>query len=604
MIDCFRTTTRKFLESGFLQRGFQVRCLRAKPQRLYIRLDNPTEIRSAIPHSTIPFLIQLVPPLDAALIFETDIVRIRRGQYNHSLAFIYRREESISALVVPLQRPYEEDQTPRQELFDPEQATLRGCQVSSIGPPETHHFWCQGREYQSGLLLIQLDRTSITPDPNPHLDDLDNFILVGIALQHIFAPNFFFSTQFWREGDRVRVYKGEMQDQKGIILSLQHEDATVNVLLDRGEEFAMLLRNVYCVFQPGDFVQVVAGKWKGSQGAVVEVEDNMYIHICPEMDLQVNEIIVLFSYIESYLPDHRQHQPQSSSISETYRPSTPPQVRETQIGDLVFMQSGPSGGIVHSMDEIYLWITDSSPNLVGDLVALHPLPCDLVTTTPPIYITWQSSTAFNVSVGDVLQVVRGPLCGEKDLVKSISPYENRVCLKIEGIGTHQTYIQFCMHMSCPSIGGLQSVVGKTVWAIGGEKKGRWGTLHSLGRSKSRVAFPGNELEIENHYVVTEDGRSLSGHLIPLHLHHAINCMIRRSFVREDHVRTPTPPPLPTSSNENPAWTVTTDDSTVRATSPFTPNYGELSWLMDDLFTFCNTSHMSSNLSEVQDWIIC
>lgn len=51
--------------------------------------------------------------------------------------------------------------------------------------------------------------------------------------------------------------------------------------------------------------------------------------------------------------------------------------------------------------------------------------------------------------------------------------------------------------------GLHLMVGKTVWAIRGEKKGQWGTLRSFGPMKSIVAFPERELEIENQYIATE-----------------------------------------------------------------------------------------------------
>lgn len=123
------------------------------------------------------------------------------------------------------------------------------------------------------------------------------------------------------------------------------------------------------------------------------------------------------------------------------------------MGDMATVHSGPSTGfrgIVHSVDETHFWVTDSSQPLLDDLAVLRPFSRDLVTTSPPIHITWQPSHAFDVSVGDILQVVRGPLCGEVGLVESISPYESRVSLRIDASGTvcssFQLFFLTCIDM--------------------------------------------------------------------------------------------------------------------------------------------------------------
>ena len=64
-------------------------------------------------------------------------------------------------------------------------------------------------------------------------------------------------------------------------------------------------------------------------------------------------------------------------------------------------------------------------------------------------------------------------------------------------------ITFCSKLSEYSQHEVTKYIGRDVWVIGGDKKGRHATLQSIGRGKSWIALEGHQLfKVKNTQVAT------------------------------------------------------------------------------------------------------
>ncbi|KAI5990722.1 hypothetical protein EDC04DRAFT_2614098 [Pisolithus marmoratus] len=158
---------------------------------------------------------------------------------------------------------------------------------------------------------------------------------------------------------------------------------------------------------------------------------------------------------------------------------------------------------------------------------------------------------YNVAVGNIVEVARGPWYPSHGVVKAVDLTKASLDVMhvVDGVQMNVP-ITFVCKMKEHSDHGLSKFVGHDVWVIAGDKKGSQATLHSLRRIL---------------------GMLLDGTLLPPQLQYTLRFLHCQSFITPAVQCTVTPLPSPGPSAMCPldAWSVTPADCILMQT----PNYG-------------------------------
>lgn len=471
----------------------------------------------------------------------------------------------MDILVAPRDRPY--DNVRRQILFDIDAARRAGYTVTveQSSAMRTGVVTCDGCVYHQGLLRKSYPKQILEVVELPHPDDLMFHVLSGIDSSLTHRTIATFSAQLWQEGDAVRVVVGEHLDATGRIVSVdrQNRSAVITVPGDRGSvEYHYDIFHLQRVHNCGDWVKIFAGPDKGTEGCVVN-------HIGPNLVLSVHRpcgtVEVRAHYFETFPKlilekvrvdpilvhsfNGRAVEITTRNQLDTYAHDPEPPQDPIQIGDRAIIRRGPRAGLVGmimSVSPPHVWVeplgeistTDNDEfgprtlrpiepmergNGVEDedetfewgdtkLIMVHVENAEI--EPPMARLTYSRSSGYDVTLGDLVDVVRGRHWGRTGVVVSVDFRHARMDI-YDGEKVSRSFFQYfsdnTMQLnvrisSCTKVSNWKPLSlprGCDVWVIGGNKKGRLAQLVDLGRELSIISLLENpNFQIKNAHVAT------------------------------------------------------------------------------------------------------
>ncbi|KIM67506.1 hypothetical protein SCLCIDRAFT_21036 [Scleroderma citrinum Foug A] len=463
---------------------------------------------------------------------------------------------------------------------------------------------CNGLIYHKGLLQCSLLKKTLEVVELPHPDDLVLHSLAGIDPPLIRQTIKMFLAQFWQQGDLVCITEGELFNTSATILSVDFQNKSATVVIDSNGtlpvQHSCPISSLQRTYRRGDSVKVFAGSDRGTEGCVVDHSGEnviLTVHQTGEIiEIQVDPLL-----IHTFTPAHRIAEVTRQSDTLSHNPE--PHQDAIQIGDYATILHGPRRGLRGTIVWIalpVLWIqpsmlppnfpqhneTPSIPEGV-DPWCLH-IHKDEVVIDPPSMLKFSSQNGYDVTVGDVVQVVRGKYHGHTGTILNVDFLNASMVIRCEDF-TLRVRISSCakVHNWTPL------------------------SLHR-GSELSVVSMLGYlHYEIKNVEVATSTGYLLNGDKLDDVRLHALMALQRRSFVQEPVApRQQTPPPTPRPSSltaDQPNLDETTDDpwvisaSDLSSASPFPPpsttppavNKGDIAWLFDDAFCRFTDFHLCS-----------
>ncbi|KAG9308195.1 hypothetical protein JVU11DRAFT_12290 [Chiua virens] len=580
------------------------------PRRVYIRASCPLEIRRALnpSHRILVGDITLVPPSEANQIFSAGVtlprrswVQIRRGAYKSDLGYVLNcNGDTADVLVVPRKRPYdlcEEKSQNTRALFDWQTAHEVGLQLIAIENSKgVTAFQCQDISYFAGLLRLSLMTNELERVAIPHPEEFLLHAQAGIDPSLVEESSVLFSSQFWVEGDVVRSSSPELLGQRATVVSVDVEKWSISLLLDN-ETYHCALLEQRRLFSLGDHVRIVVGPHRGFVGMVTTVlEDEVVLSSATDLS---REVQISNFYLETFRPDH-----QWSSYDPSHPlPSVPPSEEQAalDVGDWARVVDGPHCGLrgyicwIDTNTNIVQIAVPGDPNdhqpedpeyagLTGDMAFVHV--SHIVSTPASNTLKFTKEKGYDVTVGDEVRIARGTHWGNRGVVKKVDWFKGRLDVMFYHGVTDTVPITRCVKVADFSMRESSKLIGKEVWVIRGQFKGRRATLYALGRDCSVVSLPGHpSVNLPNRYVTALSGVLLSGHMLDQnHLRQLMSLFrasFRASFAPMPRERTPPPSPGASSSSqlaEDSAWMVTPSDVPVTAQL-----HSQIPWLFNDEF---------------------
>ncbi|KAI6148025.1 hypothetical protein BKA82DRAFT_4015093 [Pisolithus tinctorius] len=430
----------------------------------------------------------------------------------NEIAYVKRVEgNSVYLLVVPWNLPYisgGENSAAHRELFDVDLARQHGLEVILTPSPEGRTIaHCLQSQYHCGLLHRRFQRRNVEP-----------------------------------VGDCGKIQAGEFVNEVAYVtMDVQGESVIVrldNPTPELPTSLEISIHDFKCKFRSGDSVDVIAGPHRGFEGMVLSVDviEDMAL-LCGNSGQQASQGIqtshrVLLSY-----PNRDPH--------DQLRCHPPVEEHFIEPGDAAFDDEDAKGDKGKSKAQVPEVPSKDSDSDGADDEEV---------------IIFSKEKGWDVSKGDLIQVIRGPAVDVEGVVRSVDLITATLTLESED--------------------------------------GPWGysgTLRSVGRTSCTVAIHSGAMTFKNTAVASRFGILLDGTPLGPSRLAAFNHMRRRCFITQSQCRSTTPPPLP---SENPSadpgpsnpWVTTPNDVNPQRRSEQerqTIDYGCVSWLFDN--DFCNFS---------------
>ncbi|KIM64231.1 hypothetical protein SCLCIDRAFT_23585 [Scleroderma citrinum Foug A] len=633
IVDFCSASARIFAFQSVRLRGIQVTMLSWFPHRLYVEASSPLEVQQNLPplhlHAHKP--IVCLPPEEGTLLAtfkahktlpHQSWVKIKRpALYKGDFGCMEMSDEQDAIIiVVPHQHPYDipEHSNERME-FDVELARIANLPLVPISSPAGNviGYTCSDQEFIHGLLRLRLSVHNLEIIEHPHPDDIKYHITVNFDRKFIEETVQLFSVQFWWETDQVEVQEGDLKGMEGALGGIDWDRQTATVFFEHNA-LDCSLHELHRKFNIGDGVKVIAGPFSRETSHIIVVNKGLIVLVVMQEGRTTENIEVSKFFMQSFSKDHVLSHSTDNHTADLAHPLTK---GEALLGDLVIVCHGPYVGQRGSIewinpDGFWVYFNDGVGSDEADEDSMTLVePCHVHIEPVPNTLTLTRDKGYNVTVGDIVGVARGNYYHCEGVVKAVdltNALLDIVC-PVEG---HQTQIPitFCCKIKERSENKLPKFVGHDIWVIGGEKKGCWAMLHSLGRTCSLVALFGHQLiQLKNDQITTLTSVLLNGGILPPAQLQALIFLHRQSFVTIPVApHAPTPPPAPSEIPQEGPWIITPDDITAPPEGPWspddvpqpstskvhnTPDYGNVTWLFQDDYCDFSSIHLGFNSRE-------
>ncbi|KAG1785181.1 uncharacterized protein HD556DRAFT_1314446 [Suillus plorans] len=408
-------SAREFLAEHLEKQGHSVVISPWIAAHLYVTSDSPLTIMSTVPESlktsmkkwdrisneeeAVINALRLKFPYPAWL-------RIKRGKYRDSIAYVYEPEQKnmfMTVLIPPKEFPYDMPKGAT-ALFDPSRLPTPLSDILRDGEVVGYKF--KGEEYYSGLLKKNFHRYCTELVHVPHPDAIRLHVQSGWDTPFCRKTEISFSKQLLRQGDLVRLTTPDLLGQICTVISTDHAfggSVKLGFKLDgREKAIEAKLDHVERVFNVGDEVSIIAGGYLGVQGHIVERDDDIFT-ICQFGMLEEIEI-------SKYYLDRRPidwtlqgHMPAQSYVDPLPEPNT------IEIGDYVKVTIGDlwaSAG--------FIWFQDDegvvrAVDFVGACLTLETELSELVRPNPNSHVVNPNFVQVTVPIRFVMKTRNAPL---------------------------------------------------------------------------------------------------------------------------------------------------------------------------------------------------
>ncbi|KAG1832353.1 hypothetical protein DFJ58DRAFT_848018 [Suillus subalutaceus] len=540
-----------FLATCLSEFGLETQTHSTLPGRLYVTAPNSLLIRAAFPpsHTECFLRCEFIPgdqtqPTSMAL---PGWYRMTRGSYNRDAAYGLSYKDGILTLLVA-----------SRQLGDPKDVgNLKNERRLFKNPDGVQSCTYKGQKYVHGLLCIECRRTDVVTLSLPTAQDIALHMQSGCNPEFLAASIHAYSTQYWIEGDEVRVISGAMSGSWGLILDININDGTVLVdlayvpgsndtLVNIEDSVSFPIADLRRRIRAGQLVRVLDTSaeepyYKGKSGIVVEAGDNMLVILD---SVSKTEFTVSSHSVETYIVD----QGLSTFFSSTSQKlvALPDDDDAPMRGDHI---------IVRKAGSLYM-ITGTVTNVnfaSGQLTFLVRGTSDNCQTVPirwttssrnPAALQLTSASGYDVVAGDLIKVVRGRHWNMTGTVLTVDLTSHTLTFR-------SGYSNITVPITCASRlnegqkhDPMARFIGKQVVVIHGHWKSLRGTLRSLAHNTCQVdLFQGQRQRIQRSDVVSESGTLLDGGRLSDEQLQAFIQMLRRSYILKA-LRAGTPPPSP------------------------------------------------------------
>ncbi|KIO08061.1 hypothetical protein M404DRAFT_23324 [Pisolithus tinctorius Marx 270] len=514
----------------------------------------------------------------------------------NEIAYVKRVEgNSVYLLVVPWNLPYisgGENSAAHWELFDVDLACQHGLEVILTPSPEgctiAH---CLQSQYHCGLLHRRFQRHNVEPVSLPTPEQIAWFVMSDVDPTLVARTLTRFSTQKWQVGDCGKIQAGEFVNEVAYVaMDVQGESVIVhldNPTPELPTSLEISIHDFKRKFRSGDSVDVIAGPHRGFEGMVLSVDviEDMAL-LCGNSGQQASQAShrVLLSY-----PNRDPH--------DQLRRHPPVEEHFIEPGDAVCIISRPYRGLAgrvqyfsRSLRQIWvMWHIEKAfddedakgdkgkskaqvPEVPGkdsdsdgaDNEEVIIVSLDDVQVTARPTPQFSKEKGWDISKGDLIQVIQGPAVDVEGVVRSINLITTTLTLESEDGPWHNIPINFCAKLRDYSLRDAERHIGCEVWIISGPNKGYSGMLRSVGRTSCTVAIHSSTMMFKNTAVASRFGILLDGTPLGPSRLAAFNHMQQRCFITQSQCHSTTPPPLPSKNPSvdpgpsNP-WVTTPDD---------------------------------------------
>ncbi|KIN98783.1 hypothetical protein M404DRAFT_31100 [Pisolithus tinctorius Marx 270] len=588
--------------AGFVLQHFKLEGLKCKtfhsvPRHIYVEAPSAQDVRLRLPPSHANLVPQIMPvPMEEMEPFAQPSnipvhswVHLLTSGLKNEIAYVKRIEgDSVYLLVVPWNLPYisgGENSAAHWELFDVDLACQHGLEVILTPSPEGRTIaHCFQSQYHCGLLHRRFQRHNIELVSLPTPEQIAWFVVLDVDPTLVAHTLTRFSAQKWQVGDCGKIQAGEFVNEVAYIaMDVQGESVIVrldNPTPELPTSLEISIHNFKHKFRSDDSVDIIASPHRGFEGMVLSVD-------------MIEDMALLCGNSGQ----------QASQDGGPYDLPSITQIEEHFIepGDAVCIISRPYRGLTGrvqyfscSLRQIWvMWHIEKAfddedakgdkgkskaqvPEVPGkdsdsdgaDDEEVIIVSLDDVQVTARPTLQFSKEKGWDVSKGDLIQVIWGPAVDVKGVVCSVDLITATLTLESEDGPWHNIPINFCTKLRDYSLCDAERHIGCEVWIISGPNKG---------------------------YIASRFGILLDGTPLGPSRLAAFNHMRQRCFITQSQCRSTTPPPLP---SENPSadpgpsnpWVTTPDDVNLQRRSEQerqTIDYGCVSWLFDN--NFCNFS---------------
>ncbi|KAL4066415.1 hypothetical protein V8B97DRAFT_2025397 [Scleroderma yunnanense] len=347
------------------------------------------------------------------------------------------------------------------------------------------------------------------------------------------------------EGDLVHIVQEELIDAFGPLLSVNLQNKTASVIINAKNglvgQFSFSIFHLQCVYWHGDYIKVFAGADRGTEGFIITLGKNLTLVVSQDgenIEIEVDPMLV-----HSFTPHHSLSEPTKLDVY-THNPELPQD--PIQIGDNGLI--GKIAWIEHPVLWVYPLNHDDNDcskyeGLDHVTIAIHVDHADI---QAPVTLKFSSQNSYNVTIGDLVQVMQGRYCGMMGTVLSVDFC--KASMKIHPFLTIFVQLHTCISLCCKvsNWSSLSLCNGCKVWVIAGNKKGCQAHLVALGHQSSIISMLGYlHFQIKNTDVTTSTGYLLSGHKLDATHMKVLIGLQQGSFIPEPIApRQQTPPPSP------------------------------------------------------------
>ncbi|KIN95424.1 hypothetical protein M404DRAFT_34172 [Pisolithus tinctorius Marx 270] len=530
-------------------------------------------------------------------------VRLLASGLKNEIAYVKHVEgDSVYLLVVPWNLPYissGENSAAHRELFDVDLACQHGLEVILTPSPEgctiAH---CLQSQYHCGLLHRRFQRHNIEPVSLPTPEQIAWFVMSDVDPTLVARTLTRFSAQKWQVGDCGKIQAGEFVNEVAYVtMDVQGESVIVrldNPTPELPTSLEISIHDFKCKFHSGDSVDIIAGPHHGFEGMVLSVDviEDMAL-LCGNSGQQASQ-------------DGRPYDlPSITQIEEHF----------IEPGDVVCIISRPYRGLAGRVQYFsrslrQIWVMrhikkafddedakgdkgkskaqvpevpgkDSNSNGADNEEVIIVSLDDIQVTARPT-LQFSKEKGWDVSKGDLIQVIRGPAVDVEGVVRSVDLITTTLTLESEDGPWHNIPMNFCAKLRDYSLCDAERHIGCEVWIISGPNKG-YIAIHSSAMTFKNTA-------VASRFGILLDGTPLGPSRLA-----AFNHMRQRCFITQSQCHSTTLPPLPSeypSVDPGPSnpWVTTPNDVNLQRRSEQerqTIDYGCVSWLFDN--NFCNFS---------------
>lgn len=265
---------------------------------------------------------------------------------------------------------------PAQKLFTPDD--YPEAKAMDGKKKEMHVYSLNGLRFENGLLVrtIAINHLEVK-DVVPSLEEIEMFTKgelrkenkdllmekAKIAIEESKA-----GLKNMEKGDRVKIIQGDLRGVPGEVVEVTEDHIKVLPHLDVTKEPITFLPNeIMKLFEPGENVEILGGKYKGITGTISKVEGNVALIISQDLK---SEMKVLINNIKS-----------STSINAKIKDSSSLAIKDKfnrnfyQKRDLIILNDNKTVGVVVSVgnESVTIIDTESSVRTVSTVQLLNKL---------------------------------------------------------------------------------------------------------------------------------------------------------------------------------------------------------------------------------------